>query len=88
MVASIPLAFLWNERPRSEKSVPEQLFRCQHPRFKGRNVGHPRYLGHPPLRFVDNSGIDGDNGVYEDLSEAAQSRLASLHNLISSLIGL
>src|SRR6266481_4216733 len=41
MVASIPLAFLWKERPRSEKSVPEQLFRCQHPGFKERNAGHP-----------------------------------------------
>jgi hypothetical protein len=36
---------------------------------------------------ADNSGIDGD--VYEDLSEEAQYRLASLHNLMTScLIGL
>ena len=41
------------------------------------------------LVLADNSGIDGDKRVYEDLSEAAQSRLASLHNLMTScLIGL
>jgi hypothetical protein len=41
------------------------------------------------FRMADDSEVDGDMPVYQDLSEAAQSRLTSLHNLMTrSLIGL
>jgi len=40
------------------------------------------------LRIADNSAIDGDKGVYQDLTEAAQSRLGASHYLmIRSLLG-
>jgi hypothetical protein len=39
--------------------------------------------------MADDSEVDGDMPVYQDLSEAAQFRLTSLQNLmIRSLIGL
>jgi len=39
--------------------------------------------------MADDSEVHGDKSVYQGLSEAAKSRLASLHSLmIRSLIGL
>ena len=53
--------------------------------------GSGRITSKPEVNFpiADDSGFGGDERVYQDLSEAAQSRLTSLHNLmIRSLIGL